>query len=325
MAARSDELEAFKTDVDLREVAASLGYERNHKRSSRGSEVMDNAAGDRVLIAVAPDGHWIYCSVRDPGDAGSVIDFWQRRQGGNLGDVRKALRPFLDGGAPPPLPRRSAPMPKLEPIERDILAVRARYECAQPIDGYHPYLVERRKIPAALLAQEAFASRTRTDERGNAVFVHFNRSGVCGFELKNNRFTGFARGGTKGLWASVPADTDRDLVIAETAIDALSYAALSGHHRRRFVSTAGQLNNDQPGLIQSAIEKMPQGGRVVMALDNDEGGDELAARITDLYAAAKRIDLALVDDRPQIRGTDWNDALIASTPPLPSSDGPGIV
>jgi len=161
------------------------------------------------------------------------------------------------------------------------------------------------------------------DARGNALFPHFNRDGLCGFEIKNEGFTGFAKGGTKGLWASVPTEADDTLVIAETAIDALSYAVLFGHHRSRFVSTSGQLNNDQPGLLQSAIEKMPQGGRVVMALDNDEGGDELAARITDLYAAAKRIDLELHDDRPTVRGSDWNDVLKASTPPLPS-DSPGL-
>lgn len=317
---RPDEIEAFKTEIDLRQVALSLGYELNERRSSIGSVVMDHPNGDRILVAVAADGHWIYCSVREHTDAGSVIDLWQRRQGGTLGDVRKGLRPFLGGSTPPPLPRGSKPMTKLAPVERDVLAARARYEGMSPINGYHAYLIELRRIPQALLSAQAFASRVRIDERGNAVFPHFNQGGLCGFEIKNDGFTGFARGGTKGLWASVPTPDDDTLVIAETAIDAISYAALVGDERRRFVSTAGQLNNNQPALLLSAMRKLSPNGRIVMALDNDEGGNDLAARIGHIRDEVDRNDLELVDERPSPAGADWNDVLRSS--PLPD-DHPG--
>jgi hypothetical protein len=35
----------------------------------------------------------------------------------------------------------------------------------------------------------------RIDSRGNAVFPHFDGAGLCGYEIKNQRFTGFAAGG----------------------------------------------------------------------------------------------------------------------------------
>ena len=309
MSNRSDEIEAFKTEIDLRQVASSLGYELNERRSSVGSVVMDHPNGDRILVAVAADGHWICCSVRDHTDAGSVIDLWQRRQGGTLGDVRKCLRPFLGGSTPPPLPRASKPLPKLAPVARDVLVARAQYEGMSPIDGYHAYLVEQRGIPRTLLSTQAFSSRVRNDRRNNAVFPHFNQEGLCGFEIKNDGFTGFARGGTKGLWASVPTPGDDTLVIAETAIDALSYAALMGVHNRRFVSTAGQLNQDQPALLLSAMRKLRPRGRIVMAFDRDEGGDNLTEQIEHLHDEAGREDLELVDDRPAASGADWNDVL----------------
>ena len=74
MHSRTDKLEQFKTDIDLRVVAAELGYEINLKKSSRGSTAKDHVSGDRILVAMAPDGHYLYCSVHDPADAGSVID-----------------------------------------------------------------------------------------------------------------------------------------------------------------------------------------------------------------------------------------------------------
>jgi Toprim-like/Protein of unknown function (DUF3991) len=315
------ELTDFKTRINLTEYAAAEGYELDRKASSRGSAVMRHASGDKIIVGRGQDGHWVYFSVFDSTDSGTVIDFVQRRKGGTLGNVRQVLRPWIGVGisppASPPLLRPSADrfVERLEPITRDVAQVRARFEAMNPIGTYNAYLCEARAIPPALLAQPAFASRIRVDERGNVIFPHFNTVGLCGYEIKNRGFTGFASGGTKGLWASVPTPEDERLVVAETAIDALSYAVLAGHHRARFVSIAGQMNPEQPALLRSAIGKLAAGGRIVLAFDNDEGGDSLAARVTELFAEAQRADLTLIDDRPSIRGADWNDVLVSKHPP----------
>lgn len=320
MEPRRDELADFKTRVNLTEFAAAEGYALDRKASSRNSAVMVHPAGDKIIIARGEDGHWVYFSVRDPSDHGSIIDFVQRRKGGTLGNVRQVLRPWVGGIGPPaspPLLRPSADcfVERLEPITRDVAQVRARFEAMKPVGTYIAYLCEDRAIPPALLARPAFASRIRVDERGNVIFPHFNAGGLCGYEIKNRGFTGFASGGTKGLWASVPTPEDDRLIVAETAIDALSYAVLAGHSRARFVSIAGQMNPEQPALLRSAIGKLAAGGRIVLAFDNDEGGDSLAARVTELFAEGQRADLTLIDDRPSIRGADWNDVLKSQQPP----------
>jgi hypothetical protein len=48
---------------------------------------------------------------------------------------------------------------------------------------------------------------------------------VCGYEIKNRDFTGFARGGSKGLWLSHTEPDDTRMVSCESAIDALSHAS----------------------------------------------------------------------------------------------------
>ena len=53
-----------------------------------------------------------------------------------------------------------------------------------------------------LIADERFAGRIRIDNKGNAVFPHFDAEGLSGYELKNVEFTGFASGGAKALWLS---------------------------------------------------------------------------------------------------------------------------
>lgn len=302
---RSEELEAFKTRIHLGEYAASLGYALDRTASSRSSVVMTHPNGDKVVVAVGKDKHWIYFSVRSDDDSGSIIDFVQRRHGGSLGDVRATLRPFLDGVPSPALPNRGA-FPTLAPAERDAVRVRARVEAMTATDA-HPYLLDVRQIPADVLAHPRFAGRIRIDGNGNAVFPHWNLSGISGYEVKNSGFTGFAPGGEKGLWASRTEPDDTALVIAETAIDALSHFAMKRPEAARYVSTAGSLNPAQPELIRRAAEKLPAGGRVILATDNDPGGDTLAALIRDFLLAVEHVEI--VDERPALRGTDWNDAL----------------
>jgi hypothetical protein len=96
-----DELQKFKTGVNLSEFAASRGYALDRRESSRNSAVMRHPDGDKIIIAKnEASGDWIYFSVRDDRDNGTIIDFLQRRGGGSLGEVRKTLRTWL--GSPRP-------------------------------------------------------------------------------------------------------------------------------------------------------------------------------------------------------------------------------
>ena len=313
MTTRRDELEDFKRGVNLTEYAATRGFQLDRKASSRNSAVMVHPDGDKIIVAKGSDGHWVYFSVRDPADHGSIVDFVQRRQGGTIGDVRKALRPWTGGTLPAALtrPPASAFVRDLDHIPRDLAAVRARYEETWPACGRHQYLEVVRRIPAAVLSDPIFADRVREDRHGAAIFPHYTRGGLlCGYEIKNQGYTGFAAGGTKGLFVSRgTAAGDRRLVIAETAIDALSYAAVRGQPGTRYASTGGELNPEQPELLDAAIARLPDGGEVVLAVDHDEGGTKIGGRIEAAFAAAARPGLSLRYDRPPTPGADWNDEL----------------
>jgi hypothetical protein len=53
-------------------------------------------SNDKVIIKRGMDGHFVYFSVRDDRDNGSIIDFVQNRQRLSLGAVRKELRPWIN-------------------------------------------------------------------------------------------------------------------------------------------------------------------------------------------------------------------------------------
>src|SRR5215469_17197064 len=88
------ELDAFKREIDLRQFAASFGYEMDRRESWRGSTVL-RRGGDKIVVKRNRDGHYVYFSVRDDSDHGTIIDFVQHRLRLSLGDLRKELRPWI--------------------------------------------------------------------------------------------------------------------------------------------------------------------------------------------------------------------------------------
>jgi Toprim-like/Protein of unknown function (DUF3991) len=304
------ELESFKTGIDLRAYAASQGYQLDRKASWRGTSVLRHPAShDKIVVKRGMDGHYVYFSVRDDRDNGSIIDFVQFRQGLSLGAVRKELRPWI-GQPPVPVPS----FPVLHKTEKDRIKVEAAYaKMRDAVDG-HPYLERRRALPASLIADERFAGRIRIDGKTNAVFPHFDAEGLSGYELKNVEFTGFASGGNKALWLSQEFPDDKRLVITESAIDALSHAVLFPNKHARYASIGGKPNPAQPELIRAAAARMPANGEIVAAMDADADGRKLAEIVRQAVALTGRADLHFRMQEPE-GAKDWNDVLRAK--PLP--------
>ncbi len=303
------ELESFKTSIDLRAYAATQGYTVDRKESWAGSAVMRNSGGDKIIIKLdAADGHYVYFSVRDDKDNGTIIDFVKHRGRLNLGAIRKELRGWV-GQPAVPLPL----FPPLSKTGKDRMQVEAVFAKMREVRR-HPYLEGERRIPGALLQAARFAGCIRMDARGNAVFPHFDEQGLCGYEIKNHRFTGFASGGTKGLWSSQSEAEDGCLVFCESAIDALSYAVLFPDNHTRYASISGKPNPVQPGLIRASAARMPAGSEVIAAMDADADGAKLAELVRDAVALAGRDDLRFGIEEP-LNCKDWNDQLRAMRKP----------
>jgi hypothetical protein len=314
------ELEQFKTGVNLSEFAASKGYALDRRESSRHSASMRHPDGDKIIIARNDEtGAWMYFSVRDDRDNGTVIDFLQHRDGGSLGKVRKILRAWL-GGSRPAGVQLPAFARDLLPMSPDRAGVMAAWERARSCTAL-PYLTSRGLGPD-VLALPRFAGCVRVDQRNNALFPHFDKDGLCGYEIKNKGFTGFAPGGVKGLWYSKTKPTDQWLVLTESAIDAYSFQVLNGGDSARYMSTGGELSPTQrgdfemspsgelklkqPGLLRLAMEKLPAGVVVILGFDNDDPGQKLADEVRALAPAGRQLRRMLPDAGT---GKDWNESL----------------
>jgi hypothetical protein len=304
------ELDSFKTSIDLRAYATVQGYSLDRAESWRGSTVRRHINGDKIVVKIDMDGHYVYYSFRDDRDHGSIIDFIAKRRDLNLGKIRKELRSW-SGQPPTALPS----YPALLKTGKDRVRVERAFAGMRDASD-HPYLENVRKVPGALLKSERFAGRIRID-RGNAVFPHFDAQGLCGYEIKNAGFTGFASGGNKGLWMSHERPDDNRLVFCESAIDALSHAALFPHEQTRYASVGGKLSPVQLELIRAAAARMPANSEIMAAMDADDAGWKLAEAVRKAVAETNREDLRFSIEEP-LEAKDWNDQLRAmSAQPLP--------
>lgn len=307
---RNTELENFKTKIDLRDYAISVGFQYVRRQSSPHSSVLKHPNGDKIVVARMPWRHYVYFNVHSGGrhDSGSIIDFVSVRDRCSIGEVRKTLRSW--NGSFSYADRTEAPLlPTLKPSSQNAALVFAAWTRAEKIVGGKNYLVQDRAIPFSIVSDPIFEGRIRADQRSNVLFAHHNRSGVCGYEVKNRGFTGFSPGGTKGLFYSQPQDSDQEMVICETAIDLLSVAAIEGTENRRFFSMAGQPSPHQIELLQSASTKMNGKPNVLLAMDNDEAGIRMAKLLRSALAETCQ---KISEHYPPGAGQDWNDVLCQS-------------
>ncbi len=295
-----DELGRFKSEINLTEYAASRGYRLDRRESSRNSIVMRHSATDDKIVVARDEGdrHWIYFSIRDSRDHGTIVDFVQRRDRVDVAGACRELRPWIGGhrvGIGPDLYRATV-APRIVDRQRVARVFETARETSES-----PYLATRGIRPTTL-RDSRFAGTCRVDGRGNVLFPHRDREGLAGFESKNHGWTAFSPGGVKALWASRALDADRRLILVESAIDALSFHQLHPDPNTRYASTAGSMSAHQSSLLAGMLKALPAGTDIVLAFDRDPGGDKLASEVRALAGAELTRACSPI-------GKDWNDCL----------------
>lgn len=296
------ELERFKIEISLTELASSYGYELDRRESSRTSFVMRHQDGDKIIVATDTDGHSIFFSVRDDKQHGSVIDFVKWKERVNLGQARQILRRWKVNPASffPTAQKHQLLRPK--PITHNYTISYTQWLRTRPYNRiYGREYLEKRGLTTDTI--NAFSERIGIDLYGNIVFRHDDLYRVTGWEIKNTNFTGFSEGGRKALFGckigSFQKDASPFLVITESAIDVMSYYQLNPEPGF-YLSFAGSLSAEQHNLLKYALNRYPN-AQVVAATDYDEQGEKFADMI-------RLIRPDTIRTIPPI-GKDWNDTV----------------
>lgn len=170
--------------------------------------------------------------------------------------------------------------------------------CPEKLERVRRYLIEDRQLPPALLKPLIQSGNLYADARANAVFVLRGKLGQpVGAELRGTSaaaWRGMAPGSRKdhGFFA-IPATSMDNIVLCESAIDAISCHAL--HPQYRCLSTAGARPN--PSWLAELVDPAYQ---IYCGFDLDDTGEAMAHSMMALYPSIQR----LCPSRK-----DWNDIL----------------
>lgn len=290
----------LKQNINLISYAASLGYTIDKEKTTRHSAVLKNKQNDKIVVS-KKNGIWVYFSVSDDGDNGTIIDFIKNRTSLELGEIGKSLEGFN---------------PDIVALNNDVSINEQFYDPERiervfnncKVIASHQYL-DGRGIRTDIISSNRFKGTIYTDTYNNVAFPHFKKKKICGLELKSNDFSLMVRGSEKTLWRSNFNKADEALIIAEAPIDALSYQTLFSLEKAFFVATSGGVSNGQIELIDYTLNTSPNIKKITVIADKDEGGDRLFKKLeTHLLPAIEKEQIKR--HSPKTQGEDWNDELM---------------
>ena len=277
------------------------------KNSTARNPCLTNGT-DTIVVKRQQDNNYTFWSPTSK-HKGSVIDLIMWQENVDMLQACKTAREKITGFTHDVNKRKPQAPKHLESVKEFDQGKLEKLKVAET----HQYL-ESRGIDN--INHGRFRGTVFADERHNAVFPHKNAANeIVGYAMKNNKFNGFSPGGSKTLWKSNQFDKDNQLVITESAIDALSYAKLMKKRdpkqmfNSRFISTEGAFTPEVQEIIKTEIVSMPESTKIVAAFDNDDQGWKYAA---ELKKMGEKLGRKSKTDIPKVKGYDWNKVLTKS-------------
>jgi hypothetical protein len=161
------------------------------------------------------------------------------------------------------------------------------------------YLNQERKIPINMIRKLINSGKLYADDKANAVFPLTGKNGkIEGAELRGTgekQWRGMAAGTKKNMGAfSVKSTFPENLVICESAIDAISYFVLNPNCIA--VSTSGVTSSFPGWLYEISKNEI----KIYCGFDDDEAGNRCAEKMITMFPEVQR-------KKPEKH--DWNDVL----------------
>jgi len=290
------ELNRFKTDINLAEFCTAFGYYKDKDKSSLNAPVMRHENGDRIVIGKdKSDGHYIYFNPNNNSDSGTIVDFVKNRTGETLGHIRKRLRQWLHN----PQPQENI---TVKASTKDAMMIANTWE---RIKEANHCLTQYWGIGNSKLAQ---MPKVKYGEDGYFYFMLSNLQGICGIEKRNDTEKHIIAGSEKGIFTDGNINEAKRIVIFESPIDMMSYKELGNGEISDFnICTMGSIGESAEKSLE-AIFKRNRDAQIVIAVDNDEGGDKLTNKIAEILNLDGNLERA-VRHKPNTK--DWNDELRA--------------
>ncbi|KAA8386068.1 DUF3991 domain-containing protein [Acetobacter sp. DmW_136] len=316
--AQRDELAVLRDRVRCEVVLEREGYRLDRAATAqRSAKNLKFRRGEGEIIIVNHGGKgWWDPTNPDRSARGDVFKLVQHLKPGlNLGHVRRELRNMIGLEPSYEVRERIKPVAEEQGKKRDPAWMWEHRNPPQTGSAAWCYLSEERGLPDRVLEAAVKQNLLREGPNGTAWFAHRDNQGaLSGMEMRGPEYRGFSTGGIgKRLFRfeADPGTQPSRIVVAEAAIDALSFAAMDRFSSNTlYLSTAGGMSPESVRELKQLLAagaKQPE-GRLVIAVDNDQQGDHYAAMFSEM---AQEVGLWNGRASPKSPGSDWNQVLRA--------------
>ena len=253
--------------IDLRQFAVSLGYEMDRRESWRGSTVLRRGA-DKIVVKRNRNGHYVFFSVRDDSDNGTIIDFLQRRQNLSLGAVRQILRP-VDRPVchPTAVSRVGANQPGSDACRKRVPAHGQR--TAISLSGAGALSA----VSGAVIAAVCWPCADRPP-RQHGVSPFRRRRACADTKSRIADSPALPPAAKRACGSRIPDRTTGVWSWPKAPLMRCPMPRCFRMPRTKPAMPAWAANpmSRQPGLVQATIARLPEGAEIVAAFDADEAG-----------------------------------------------------
>ena len=279
-------------ETDLPELLTHLGYQVRRIGRYHTTAEMDS-------LRIKDRRKWFRYSQNTGGDA---ITFLQQFCGKSFSEAVEYLLAFH--GRARDSPTKAVPFVKRDEVQKPF-ALPPRNADDRRVFAY----LRRRGIAPQVIRQFLNSGLLYEDaEHHNCVFVGKNSAGQVKYaglrgtyDREGKGFRGDVSGSDKDIGFAIPCDPVSDQVrVFEAPIDLMSYYTL-----HRSCCNAVALCGLYDGALRTYLRNNPQIKRIVLCLDMDTPGQEMAEQLRKKYA---ELGYEISQEKPR-SGKDWNEYL----------------
>ena len=279
-------------ETDLPELLTHLGYQVRRIGRYHTTAEMDS-------LRIKDRRKWFRYSQNTGGDA---ITFLQQFCGKSFSEAVEYLLAFH--GRARDSPTKAVPFVKRDEVQKPF-ALPPRNADDRRVFAY----LHKRGIALQVIRQFLNSGLLYEDaEHHNCVFVGKNSAGQVKYaglrgtyDREGKGFRGDVSGSDKDIGFAIPCDPVSDQVrVFEAPIDLMSYYTL-----HRSCCNAVALCGLYDGALRTYLRNNPQIKRIVLCLDMDTPGQEMAEQLRKKYA---ELGYEISQEKPR-SGKDWNEYL----------------
>ena len=279
-------------ETDLPELLTHLGYQVRRIGRYHTTAEMDS-------LRIKDRRKWFRYSQNTGGDA---ITFLQQFCGKSFSEAVEYLLAFH--GRARDSPTKAVPFVKRDEVQKPF-ALPPRNADDRRVFAY----LRKRGIAPQVIRQFLNSGLLYEDaEHHNCVFVGKNSAGQVKYaglrgtyDREGKGFRGDVSGSDKDIGFAIPCDPVSDQVrVFEAPIDLMSYYTL-----HRSCCNAVALCGLYDGALRTYLRNNPQIKRIVLCLDMDTPGQEMAEQLRKKYA---ELGYEISQEKPR-SGKDWNEYL----------------